>query len=70
MDKDNRGTSYVLGMWLTALDLPITLYPYGNYKNKAFGGIIVIATNAYGRLTALSYAAYRINTASTYWKTY
>ena len=70
MDKDDGGTSYALGMWPTALDLPATLYPYGNYENKAFGGTTVLAITAYGRPTAPSYAAYRIDIASTYWKTY
>jgi len=70
MDKDDRGTSYALGTWPTALDLLATLYPYGNYENKAFGGIIVLVITAYGRLTAPSCTTCRIDTASTYWKTY
>jgi hypothetical protein len=39
------------GMWPTALVLHATLYPYGNYENKACGGTTVLATTVYAEPT-------------------
>jgi len=57
---------YGLEMWLIALDSPATSYPSVSYENKAYGGIIALATTVSDEPTTLSFAIYWIGTASTY----
>jgi hypothetical protein len=69
--QNNKSDAFFgFGMWPTALDSRATSYHYGNCENKAFGGTTALATTAYAEAIIRLFAICRINTASTFWKTY